>query len=114
MRLCAEPASGPPAEILDEACFRAARAGVDATLPDVDDRIRPVRELVEETLELVAPAARELHCDACLDGIGELLADGGGAGLQRAAYAGADIDAVLQWLLARTRDAGAPVSAQPR
>ena len=111
---CAEPASGPPGEILDEACFRAARAGVDATLPDVDDRIRPVRELVEETLELVRSAARELDCEACLDGIAELLADGGGAGLQRAACAGAEIDAVLQWLLERTRDTAAEVSARPR
>ena len=76
----AEPANRPPAEMADEACFRAARAGVDATLPDSEDRIRPVRELVEETLGLVRPAARELDCDSCLDGIGELLVDGGGAG----------------------------------
>ena len=104
----AEPVDGPPAEILDEACFRAARAGVDATLPGFDDRIRPVSELLDETIERVLPDARELCCDAWLDAISELVADGGGAGLQRVSYAGADIDAVLQTLLARTRDAPWP------
>ncbi|MBA3747111.1 MAG: YbdK family carboxylate-amine ligase, partial [Solirubrobacterales bacterium] len=38
----AEPVEGPPEEILDEASFRAGRKGVEATLPDGQDRLRPV------------------------------------------------------------------------
>ncbi|MDQ3723538.1 MAG: YbdK family carboxylate-amine ligase, partial [Actinomycetota bacterium] len=56
----AEPIEGPPAEILDEASFRAAREGVEATLPDDEDRLRPVADLLEETIALVRDAAREL------------------------------------------------------
>ncbi|MGI9099605.1 MAG: carboxylate-amine ligase [Solirubrobacteraceae bacterium] len=60
----AEPVEGPPAELLDEASFRAARAGVDATLPDGEDHLRPVAELLEETVALVRPAARAALRDA--------------------------------------------------
>jgi carboxylate-amine ligase len=99
---CAEPAEGPPAEILDEASFRAARAGIDATLPDGEDRLRSVAELLEETVALVRPAARELGCETQLDGLKGLLADGGGAGVQRAAYRDGAIASVLEALLAST------------
>jgi gamma-glutamyl:cysteine ligase YbdK (ATP-grasp superfamily) len=95
-----EPANGMPAEILDEASFRAAREGVHATLPDDDGRLRPVSELVEETLALVRPAARELGCAPQLDGVTALLADGGGAGVQRAACRDGDVATVLEALLA--------------
>jgi carboxylate-amine ligase len=97
----AEPLQGPPAEILDEASFRASRGGVGATLPDGDDRLRPVAELLEETLALVRPAARELGCETQLDGLTRLLADGGGAGVQRAACHDGDIASVLEALVAR-------------
>ena len=97
----ADPVPGPPPEVLDEASFRAARAGVEATLPDAAGRLRPVAELVEETVELVRPSARELGCEQAVDGLFDLVRDGGGAGLQRAA-AGDDGDtaAVLAALLA--------------
>jgi carboxylate-amine ligase len=98
----AEPIEGPPAELLDEASFRAARAGTDATLPDDEDRLHPVAELLEKTVALVRPAARELRCEAQLDDLAGLLADGGGAGVQRAAYRDGAIAAVLEALLAST------------
>jgi carboxylate-amine ligase len=100
----AEPLEGPPAEILDEASFRAARAGIDATLPDDEARLRPVAELLEETVALVRPAARELRCEPQLDGLERLLADGGGAGVQRAAHRDGDVAAVLEALVASARD----------
>ena len=53
----ARPVEGPPAEILDEASFRASRAGVEATLPDEDDRLRPVPELLERMVEAIRGAA---------------------------------------------------------
>ena len=97
----ADPVPGPPPEVLEEASFRAARSGVEATLPDAAGRLRPVAELVEETVELVRPSARALGCEDELDGLSDLVRDGGGAGLQRAA-AGEEGDtaAVLAALLA--------------
>lgn len=94
----AEPVEDPPAEILDEASFRAARAGVEATLPDDEDRLRPVAELLDEALAIVRPAAHELRCEQQLDGLAGLLSDGGGAGVQRAAQRDADLAAVLKAL----------------
>jgi carboxylate-amine ligase len=103
-----EPVPGPPPEILEEASFRAARAGVDATLPDECGRMRPVAELLDETIELIRPSARALGCVAEIDGLFDLMAHGGGAGLQRTA-AGDDGDtaAVLAKLVAcAAEDAG--------
>lgn len=97
----AAPVEGPPAEILDEASFRAARGGVDATLPDDEGRMRPVAELLKQTLALVRPAARELRCETELEGLTGLLADGGGAGVQRSAFRDGDIADVLDALLVR-------------
>jgi carboxylate-amine ligase len=100
----AEPVQGPSTEILDEASFRAAREGVQGTLPDDEDRLRPVPELLEQTVALARDAARELRCEAQLDGLAALLGDGGGAGVQRAAYRDRDMTAVLDALA--TRGAG--------
>ena len=106
---------GPPAEILDEASFRAAREGVAATLPDEDDRLRPVSDLLERMVEGIRPAARELRCEEQLDDLAGLLAEGGGAGIQRAACRGGEhgIDGVLDMLVARaepTGDGATPLS----
>jgi len=99
----AEPVEGPPAEILDEASFRAGRAGVDATLPDRENRLRPVPELLDETIALVAGAARELRCETQLEDLTRLLGDGdgGGAGIQRAAGREDGIASVLTALVVR-------------
>jgi glutamate---cysteine ligase / carboxylate-amine ligase len=97
----ARPVDGPPAEILDEASFRAAREGVEATLPDDDGDLRPVAELLDELLARVRPAARELGCEGQLDGLTEMLAGGGGAAVQRAACRGDDIGAVRASLVTR-------------
>jgi glutamate---cysteine ligase / carboxylate-amine ligase len=106
----AAPTPGPPPEILEEASFRAARSGVDAELPDAAGRLRPVAELLADTLDLARPSARDLGCEAELDGLTGLLAAGGGAGLQRdAAGENGDMDAVLRRLLAcATEDAARP------
>jgi carboxylate-amine ligase len=95
----ADPVAGPPPDILDEASFRAARAGVQATLPDAEGRLRPVAELLVETVELLRPHARELGCEEQLSGLTDLLDEGGGAGLQRAAHHDGDMARVLQALI---------------
>ena len=75
----AEP--DPPAELLDEGAFRAARFGVDAELPDADGRRRPVaRRCSTRSSPTVAPHARELGCEDELDGVRRLVERGGGAG----------------------------------
>lgn len=96
----ADPVQGPPAEILDEASFRAGREGVHATLPDDAGRLRPVAELLEELVETIRPAARELRCEHELDALPALLDAGGGAGVQRAAYGDGDFEALLRTLVA--------------
>jgi carboxylate-amine ligase len=78
---------GPPAEILDEASFRAARYGSRAQLPDDEGRLQPLGELLARTLDAVGGQARELGCEAELDATRRIVEQGGGAGRQRAAYA---------------------------
>lgn len=102
----ADPVEGPPMEILDEASFRAGRGGVAATLPDDDAWLRPVGELLEEMIERVRPAARELHCERQLDDLSVLLEAGGGAGVQRAGYRDGDFGALLRMLVGDACRAG--------
>jgi carboxylate-amine ligase len=92
----ADPQPDPPAEVLEEGVFRAARFGVRARLPDPDGRLRPVSELLEAALELAHDHAGELGCAEALDGLPALLARGGGAGRQRDAYAVAGMDYLLR------------------
>jgi carboxylate-amine ligase len=58
----ARPEPDPPAEVLDEGAFRAARFGVSAHLPDAHGRLRPVEELLQEALALARRYADELQC----------------------------------------------------
>jgi carboxylate-amine ligase len=102
----AEP--DPPAEVLEEGVFRAARFGVHAQLPDAQGRLRPVAELLGEALELVRPHVGELGCGDELDGLRPLLARGGGAGQQRASFEIAGMDGLLRDLI------GAATATQPR
>ena len=103
----ADPVKGPPAEILDEASFRAGRAGVGATLPDDEGRLRPVGDLLEELVGRIRPTARELRCEHDLDGLKALLEAGGGAGMQRAAYRDGGFEGLLRTLVADACDAPA-------
>ena len=91
-----EPEPDPPAEVLEEGIFRAARWGVDARLPDADGNLHPVAELLERALELARQPAAELECERELERLPALLARGGGAGRQRAAYAIAGMDYLLR------------------
>jgi carboxylate-amine ligase len=100
----AEPRPSPPAEILEEASYRAGREGLAAELPDADGNPRPLPVVLEETLALARPAAAELGCATELEGIAALVGDGGGAGLQRADGERGGIDTVLSGLLKRTAD----------
>jgi carboxylate-amine ligase len=102
----ADPEPDPPAEVLEEGAFRAARYGVHARLPDALGRLHPVAELLEKALSLASAHARELDCVNELTGLPSLLARGGGAGRQRAAYAIAGMDGLLRDLTALTSQRG--------
>src|SRR5580704_14236059 len=98
----AEP--DPPAEVLEEGSFRAARFGVRARLPDADGHLRPAAELLEEALALASAHAVVLDCVEELAGLHSLLRRGGGAGRQRAAYEIAGMDGLLRELTGLTAE----------
>jgi carboxylate-amine ligase len=93
-----DPAPDPPAEVLEEGAFRAARFGVDAELPDPDGRLRPVTELLDAALAVARDHADELHCADALAVLPALLRRGGGAGRQRAAHEIGGMGALLREL----------------
>jgi glutamate---cysteine ligase / carboxylate-amine ligase len=93
----------PPAEILEEASYRARREGLGAELPDAEGYSRPLIDVLDETLELARPAAAKIGCLGELEGIELLAAEGGGASAQRADFERGGIDEVLKGLLERTR-----------
>ncbi len=108
-----EPAADPPAEVLEEGSFRAARFGIAAELPDEDGRLRPVTDWLDEALGLARPHADELGCDAELDDLAAIVEGGGGAGRQRAVYEIAGMDALLR-ALTETTGAGTAAPPAPR
>lgn len=55
--------------------FSAARHGLDARIVDVDERMRPIRELVVEGLDAAGAALAIDDLDRPLTGIEEVLAD---------------------------------------
>lgn len=93
-----EPEPEPPAEVLEEGAFRAARFGVSARLPDAEGRLHPLAELLEDALSIARSHADELGCEQELAGLPAMLARGAGAGRQRAAFAIAGMDGLLREL----------------
>jgi carboxylate-amine ligase len=101
----AEPEPDPPAEVLEEGGFRAARFGVEARLPDSEGRLRPVGDLLDEALERARGYADELGCAEELGRLPGLVDRGGGAGRQRSVYEIAGMDALLRELARMTAGA---------
>jgi carboxylate-amine ligase len=99
-----EAPGGPPAEILDEASFRAGRYGTGALLPDDDGRLRPLEVLLEAARDAVAGHARELGCTDEVDATRRIVEQGGGAGRQRARYAIGGMAMLLRETAAATAD----------
>jgi carboxylate-amine ligase len=101
----AAPQADPPAEVLEEGIFRAARFGVTARLPDAEGYLRPVDEMLEDALGLARAHAGELGCADQLMELTPLLRRGGGAGRQRGAHAIAGMDGLLRELTGLTAGA---------
>jgi carboxylate-amine ligase len=93
-----DPGPDPPGEVLEEAAFRAARWGVHARLPDADGSLHSVSELLEQALAVAGGRAGELGGREALAGLPALLARGGGAGRQHAAFDIAGMDGLLREL----------------
>ena len=90
------PDWSPAPEILEEASFRAGREGLDARLPGREGALRPARDLLGELLDRVQPEE-----DPPLRA---LLAEGGGAGVQRtSAGRHGNLDEVLAELKRRAQ-----------
>ena len=75
---------GAPPELIEEGMFRAARFGVDASLPDHDGHLRPVAELLDDALQIATRHAAELaarpnwrNCRGCWSAAGAPGASGG-------------------------------------
>jgi len=90
------------------------RFGVEARLPDATGSLRPVSELLTDALVLARAHARELDCEEQLDGLPALLAVGGGAGRQRAAYSIAGMDGLLRELTGLTGAVPPPAPSHGR
>jgi carboxylate-amine ligase len=108
-RAAAEDAGPPrwtPREALMESSFRAARDGLAATLWH-DGALRPVAEIARAAMARARPFARELGSEDALDQVERILAEGGGADRQRAAFARGGMRALLEQLATET---AAPLS----
>jgi carboxylate-amine ligase len=111
-----KPGADPPCELIEEGMFRAARFGVHGRLPDADGRLRPVSEILHDTLARVAVWAPGLGCVEQLAVVPDLLRRGGGAGVQRAIYELAGIDGLTKRLTDLTAAAAgveAPSTRRP-
>jgi carboxylate-amine ligase len=92
-------------EPIEESVFSATSHGLEARLLS-GGRLRSVRELAREAVELATPYLREAGAEpSALDGIERILAAGGGAERQRAAHAAGGMEAVLKMLVDETAGA---------
>ncbi|MDP8901449.1 MAG: YbdK family carboxylate-amine ligase [Actinomycetota bacterium] len=86
--------------------WRAVRHGMDATFYDfAEGRSGPARDLARGLVEELRPVAQELHCEAELEGVLEIVERGTGAGLQRAAF---EKSGSLEGLVDRLAEATVP------
>jgi carboxylate-amine ligase len=95
---------GPPAEILEEATFRALRDGIDAEL-SLGGPIRSVRDHAHHALDLASGYASALGATAQLAEAERLVVEGNGAVRQRRAFERGGMRAVLEQLRDETMPA---------
>ena len=86
---------------IEESVFWATSHGLAARLYN-GERLEPVPESARNAVELARPYLRELGAEAPLDEIDRILAEGGGADLQRKAFAEGGMKTVLDRLVTET------------
>jgi glutamate---cysteine ligase / carboxylate-amine ligase len=89
----------PAREALAESSFQATRHGLEADLLDRDCELVPARELARRCVDAAGSVAGELDCERELEQVGEILARGSGAELQRRAHADAGMSGLLDYLV---------------
>jgi gamma-glutamyl:cysteine ligase YbdK (ATP-grasp superfamily) len=97
----------PPAWIVRENKWRAARYGLDAEIVvDRHGTVIPVRQAIKELVEDVSPIARRLDCTDELATVERILEGGASYQRQRAVAAtnGGDLTAVVDSLVSEMRD----------
>jgi carboxylate-amine ligase len=92
----------PSREALAESSFQATRHGLAANLLSRDGESVPAAELAAETLELAATVAGDLGCRQELEQVETILAEGGGADLQRRVHEEEGMDGLLAYLVEET------------
>ena len=97
----APPAVNDPSEALAWSAFRASRDGVFATILE-DGSLRPLGDVAQATVRRLRPIARELGDEEALDAVGHIVAAGGGAARQRAAFARGQLPGMLRTLVDET------------
>jgi carboxylate-amine ligase len=100
-----EAESPPPArrsqEAIEEACYQATRYGLEALLPDDEGVLKPACSLARSMIHRVYPFARELGCEAELEGVEMILREGSGADIQRRIHAREGMPGLVAWLMER-------------
>jgi carboxylate-amine ligase len=91
----------PPKAILDEACFRAVRDGLDARF-SIGGPLRHVQDVARHAIAIAAPHAARLGGRDALEHLERLLSDGNGAIRQRRAHARGGLPEVLRLLIDET------------
>jgi glutamate---cysteine ligase / carboxylate-amine ligase len=86
---------------IEESVFWASSHGLEARLLSAG-RLQPVPDVAREAVELARPQLRQLGAEAPLDEIDRILTDGGGAEIQRKAFAQGGMTAVLKTLVEQT------------
>ncbi len=109
----ADTADDPAVEALTWSAFRASRDGVAATILD-GGSLRPLRQVAVDTLERLRPAARDLGDGDALDGIGRILAEGGGADRRRTAFESGGLRTMLAEIAEETGSAPVAGAAASR
>jgi carboxylate-amine ligase len=93
-----------PSWLVRENKLRSARDGLDATaIVDADGTLQPVRDALGDAVERLAPIAADLGATRSLAAVTRVVARGGSAALQRAAFARGGHRAVLDELLEQLR-----------
>lgn len=97
-----EVSSIPAREALAESSFQGTRYGLDAKLLTRSGRLKPARELAEQTLELADTVAGEMGCRRELAHIEVMLDEGCGADVQRRVHEEGGMRALLEFLATET------------
>jgi carboxylate-amine ligase len=95
-------APGLAREALEESYYQAGRYGLKARLLVDAETAAPAAEVARQTLDAIAPFARELGGEEALAEIERILREGNGADRQREVHAREGMPGLLDWLARRT------------